>query len=115
MYEDKHVKSILNKRIRHLLGDELWYLEIKLILFNSSKFVLLDELYTGLSPIMTELVNELIKENSKTKGIIISDHNYLEVMKISSKLVLIDGGKAHYIKEKAGLIEKGYLNNSAFL
>jgi len=105
----------LNKRIRPLSGGELRYLEIKLILFNSSKFALLDEPYTGLSPIMTELVNELIKENSKTKGIIISDHNYLEVMKISSKLVLIDGGKAHYIKEKAELIEKGYLNNSAFL
>jgi ABC-type multidrug transport system ATPase subunit len=105
----------LNKRIRPFSGGELRYLEIKLILFNSSKFALLDEPYTGLSPIMTELVNELIKENSKTKGIIISDHNYLEVMKISSKLVLIDGGKAHYIKEKAELIEKGYLNNSAFL
>lgn len=113
--EDKHVKYILNKRIRHLSGGELRYLEIKLILFNSSKFVLLDEPYNGLSPIMTELVNELIKENSKTKGIIISDHNYQEVMKISSKLVLIDSGKAHYIKEKAELIEKGYLNNSAFL
>lgn len=113
--EDKHVKSILNKRIRHLSGGELRYLEIKLILFNSSKFVLLDEPYNGLSPIMAELVNELIKENSKTKGIIISDHNYQEVMKISSKLVLIDGGKTHYIKGKAELIEKGYLNNSAFL
>ena len=76
---------------------------------------MLEEPHKGLSPIMTELVNELIKENLKTKGIIISDHNYQEVMKISSKLALIDGGKAHYIKEKAELIEKGCLNNSAFL
>jgi ABC-type multidrug transport system ATPase subunit len=113
--EDKHIQSILNKRIRNLSGGELRYLEIKLILFNSSKFVLLDEPYNGLSPIMIELVNELIKENSKSKGIIISDHNYDEVIKISSKLVLIEGGKAHYIKEKAELIEKGYLNNSTFL
>lgn len=113
--EDKHIQSILKKKIRYLSGGELRYLEIKLVLFNSSKFVLLDEPYNGLSPIMTELVNELIKENSKTKEIIISDHNYREVMKISSKSVLIDGGKAHYIKEKAELIEKSYLNNSAFL
>lgn len=113
--EDKHIQSILKKKIRHLSGGELRYLEIKLVLFNSSKFVLLDEPYNGLSPIVTEFVNELIKENSKAKGIIISDHNYQEVMKISSKFVLIDGGKAHYIKEKAELIQKGYLNNSAFL
>ena len=105
----------MNKRIRPLSGGELPCLEIKLILFNSSKFVLSDEPYTGLSPIMTELVNELIKENLKTKGIIILDHIYLEVMRILSKLVLIDGGKVHYIKEKAELIEKGYLNSSAFL
>lgn len=108
-YQDPLIQSILNNKIHQLSGGELRYLEIKLILENNSKFVLLDEPYNGLSPIMIEIVNQLIIENSKTKGIIITDHNYENVIKISTQLVLMKEGKTHHLKDKKELIEKGYL------
>jgi ABC-type multidrug transport system ATPase subunit len=108
-YSDEIINSMLNKKVSHLSGGEVRYLEIKIILNNSSKFVLLDEPYNGLSPLMVEKVNELIVENSKTKGIIISDHNYENVIKVSSKLILLKEGKAHHLLRKEELIEKGYL------
>lgn len=107
--EDEFIQPILGKRISHLSGGELRYLEIKIVLFNSSKFVLLDEPYSGLSPIMVDVVNELIKENSEKKGIVITDHNYKNVIKISTQVVLIKDGKTHYIRNNAELVEKGYL------
>jgi ABC-type multidrug transport system ATPase subunit len=109
-YEDEMIVVMLDKKIAHLSGGELRYLEIKIILNNSSKFVLLDEPYNGLSPLMVEQVNELIVKNSKTKGIIISDHNYENVIKVSNKLVLLKEGKAHHLLYNEELIEKGYLN-----
>lgn len=114
-YEDEFIQSILNKRIHQLSSGELRYLEIKIVLFNPSKFVLLDEPYNGLSPIMADVVNELIKVNSAGKGIIVTDHNYLNVIRISTQLVLIKDGKTHCIKDKAELVDKGYLTSSAFL
>ncbi len=108
-YSDEMMRKMLDKKISHLSGGELRYLEIKIILNNSSKFVLLDEPYNGLSPLMVEKVNELIAVNSKTKGIIISDHNYENVIKVSTKLVLLKEGKAHHLLSKNELIEKGYL------
>ncbi|PJJ10410.1 ABC-type multidrug transport system ATPase subunit [Flavobacterium sp. 1] len=108
-YADKMICTMLGKKIAHLSGGELRYLEIKIILNNSSKFVLLDEPYNGLSPLIVEKVNELIAANSKTKGIIISDHNYENVIKVSTKLVLLKEGKAHHLLCKDELIEKGYL------
>lgn len=108
-YSDEMMRKMLDKKISHLSGGELRYLEIKIILNNSSKFVLLDEPYNGLSPLMVEKVNELIAVNSKTKGIIISDHNYENVIKVSTKLVLLKEGKAHHLLCKEELIEKGYL------
>lgn len=108
-YADEMIQSILDKKINHLSGGELRYLEIKMILFNSSKFVLLDEPYNGLSPIMIDKINQLIIENSSKKGIIITDHNYENVIKISTKLILMKDGKAHHLKSKNELIEKGYL------
>ncbi|MNR36047.1 Lipopolysaccharide export system ATP-binding protein LptB [compost metagenome] len=90
-------------------GGELRYLEIKLLLSNSSKFVLLDEPYNGLSPIVIDKINALIVENSKTKGVVITDHNYENVIKISTKLLLMKEGKMHRLNDKSELIEKGYL------
>lgn len=108
-FEDSLIQPILNNKIHQLSGGELRYLEIKLILENNSKFVLLDEPYNGLSPIMIDIVNQLIIENSQTKGIIITDHNYENVIKISTQLVLMKDGKTHHLKDKKELIEKGYL------
>ena len=108
-YIDTMISPILNNKIWELSGGELRYLEIKLILSKSSNFILLDEPYNGLSPIMIEKVNDLIIENSKNKGIIITDHSYENVIKISTKLILMKEGKTHHLKDKNELIEKGYL------
>lgn len=109
-YKDEMIASIKEKYIKELSGGELRYLEIKLILSNTSKFVLLDEPYNGLSPVMAEKTNELIKLNSKNKGIIITDHNYEKVINVATKLILMKEGKIHHLKDKMELIEKGYLS-----
>lgn len=109
-YDDEMITSLKEKYIKELSGGELRYLEIKLILSNSSKFVLLDEPYNGLSPVMAEKTNELIVENSQRKGIIITDHNYEKVIQVATKLILMKEGKVHHLKDKSELIEKGYLS-----
>jgi ABC-type multidrug transport system ATPase subunit len=112
--QDEMIQTLRGKKISHLSGGELRYLEIKLILCSASQFVLLDEPYNGLSPLMIEKVNELIQKESKQKGIIITDHNYENVIAISTKLVLMKEGKAHHLKNKIELIEKGYLRTGTF-
>lgn len=110
-YEDEMIQMIRNKKIKHLSSGQLRYLEIKLILNKETKFVLLDEPYNGLSPIMIEKVNALIIEKSKTRGIIITDHNYENVIKVSTKLVLMQEGKMHHLKDKSELVTRGYLKS----
>lgn len=108
-FEDEFIQSMAGKKIRNLSGGELRYLEIKLVLSNPSKFALLDEPYNGLSPIVAGKVNELIRENSKKKGIIVTDHNYENVISISNRLILMRDGKLHHLKDKNELVENGYL------
>lgn len=112
--EDEMIQSLIDKKVKQLSGGELRYLEIKLILFNYSKFVLLDEPYNGLSPLMIEKVNVLLQKNSKRKGIVITDHNYENIISVSTKLILIKEGKTHHLKDKSELIEKGYLRTGMF-
>ena len=106
---DDMIQSMLTKKIKHLSGGELRYLEIKLILYNDSKFVLLDEPYNGLSPIMIDKINKLMIEKATVKGIVITDHNYENVIKVSTKLALMKEGKMFHLKNKEELVERGYL------
>lgn len=110
-YEDEMILSMMGKKVKQLSGGELRYLEIKLILCKNTKFVLLDEPYNGLSPLVIEKINALIIENSKIKGIIITDHNYQNVIKISTKLVLMKEGKLHHLKNKSELVDLNYLKS----
>lgn len=57
-----------------LSNGELRYIEILLLLESKSPFVILDEPFIGLSPIMVEQVSAYIKLNRLNKGIIFSDH-----------------------------------------
>ena len=109
-YSDETITTLKNKSIGELSSGELRYLEIKLVLSNSSKFVLLDEPYNGLSPLLIEKINDLILKNAAQKGIIITDHNYESIIGISTRLTLLKEGKLHHIKNKEELIKKGYLS-----
>ena len=111
LHLDNMIQNIQDKKIGHLSGGELRYLEIKIVLYNPSKFVLLDEPYNGLSPIMAEKINKLIHENSAQKGIITTDHNYQNVISMATQLTLMKEGKLHHLKDKIELVEKGYLNS----
>jgi ABC-type lipopolysaccharide export system ATPase subunit len=109
--EDKIISKIINSKIGTLSGGELKYLQIKLILFNESKFCLLDEPYSGVSPIIIELINSQIIEQSKNKGIIITDHNYLYLLEIATKIYLLKEGVGKFLSNKEELIKFGYLKN----
>ncbi len=106
---DDAIKSIIKKKINQLSNGELRYLEIKIILNNSSKFLLLDEPFNGLSPLQIDKIITLLKENSSKKGIIITDHNYQNVVEISTRLMLMKSGKLITVKDKKQLVELGYL------
>ena len=66
---DEDISRIINSKIEVLSGGELRYLCVKLLLFGNTKFCLLDEPYSGLSPIYAEKINKLLVENPFDKGI----------------------------------------------
>lgn len=108
---DDFLKPLLNQKIKRLSFGELRYLQIKLVLFNPSKFVLLDEPFIGLSPKMIEIVQELIKENSQEKGVIVTDHNYEKVIDIATDLRMLKDGKLQIINNLTEFVQEGYLIN----
>lgn len=105
---DKNLAYINYSKAEELSGGELRYLEIKLILFCSAKYILLDEPFNGISPICCESVRELIQKASQSKGIIMTDHNFREVHKIANRILLLDQGYLKIIQNMSELSSYGY-------
>jgi lipopolysaccharide export system ATP-binding protein len=110
--DDDILKNVINTRISNLSGGEGRYLEIKMLLFSKSKFVLLDEPFNGVAPILIDSIKDLIKEQSISKGIILTDHDYRNVLDVANKYYLMFDGGLKEITDKSELIDWGYIPES---
>jgi len=108
-FEDSVLSKVSNTKIKNLSGGELRYLEIKIILNLDSKFVFLDEPFNGVAPIHIEIVKELIKAQAMTKGIILTDHDYSNVLDIANKYIILFDGGLRILKTKQEFIDWGYI------
>lgn len=80
-------------------------------LHNSRPFCLLDEPYSGLSLLLTERINTLIKAQSVEKGIIITDHYYFSVLETSIQNYIMKDNSLFRLKSKEELTDYGYLKS----
>lgn len=106
---DEVLEKVKETKIRNLSGGESRYLEVKLLLSLNSLFVLLDEPFNGISPLHIELIKAMIIGKSKQKGIILTDHDYRNVLDIANKYYLLFDGGLKRIKSKQDLIDWGYV------
>ncbi len=106
---DVIIEKIINKKIFEISSGELRYLELKLILNTTAKFVLLDEPFGSLAPILKEKIAELIKVQSLTKGIIITDHDFRNLSTITTQNYLMQAGSLKKITNNQQLAFFGYL------
>ncbi len=109
---DQVLDGLRKCKVSNLAGGEMRYLEIKLLLSIDSKFVLLDEPFNGVSPILIEVIKGLIKEASKVKGIILTDHDYRNVLDVANRYCLVFDGGIKQISNKGELVKWGYISES---
>jgi lipopolysaccharide export system ATP-binding protein len=107
--DDEVLSKVLDTKIRNLSGGESRYLEVRLLLTLDSHFVLLDEPFNGISPLHIEKVKNMILDKSVKKGIILTDHDYRNVLDVANKFYLLLDGGLKPIKTKQDLIDWGYV------
>ena len=107
--QDEVLSKVLRTKIRNLSGGESRYLEVKLLLNLDTLFVLLDEPFNGISPIHVELIKKMIIHMSLTKGILLTDHDYRNVLDVANKYYLLFDGGLKSVKNQQDLIDWGYV------
>jgi len=103
------IKPMLGKKSNQLSGGEKRLLEILLIVHSNARYILIDEPFNGIAPIYKEDIKDLIKEQSKNKGFIITDHDYRNILDIATRIILIHDGGTKEIKNKNELEYWGYI------
>ncbi len=83
--------------------------EVFITLHSPKKFVLLDEPFSYLSPKMIDKVAKEIIVQKSTKGIVLTDHLYQNVMTISDEIYFIQKGCTQKIHQLQDLKNLGYL------
>lgn len=77
-----------------LSGGERRRLEIARAMLTTPRFILLDEPFTGIDPLtILDLQDIILSLKERGIGILITDHNVREALKITDRAYIIDGGK----------------------
>ncbi|WP_339922662.1 ATP-binding cassette domain-containing protein [uncultured Cyclobacterium sp.] len=109
IFSNNKIKSLLTKKVITLSSGERRYFEALLILNLPVPFILLDEPFSALEPLYKTEIKVLINTYRKEKGIILTDHDYKNLLEVSDQILLIDQGVCRHIKDKTQLIEYNYL------
>ena len=108
-----NVARFENTKVGNLSMGELRYLELLLIGNLKHPFLLLDEPFSMIEPLFKEIIKDLLFQFKETKGIILTDHYYDDVLKVINKTFILKEGKKFEIKTKEDLVKYGYLNAKA--
>ena len=94
LLEELNISHLRKSKAYTLSGGETRRLEITRALVTNPSFLLLDEPFSGIDPIVVGEAKEIITElRDKGMGILVTDHNVRETLSITDRAYLISEGK----------------------
>ena len=114
LLENEHIKPLLNRENKELSTGQKRIVEILLVIHSNAKFILLDEPFNGVSPIIKKYIMTYILEMKSSKGFIITDHDYENVLNLADSNYFLKNGYLKEIVSEGELVELGYITKSAY-
>jgi lipopolysaccharide export system ATP-binding protein len=94
LLEELKISHLAKSKAYTLSGGERRRLEITRALVTNPSFILLDEPFSGIDPIIVGEAQDIIRElKNKGLGILLTDHNVRETLAITDRAYLIAEGK----------------------
>lgn len=94
LLEELNIAHLAKSKAYTLSGGERRRLEITRALVTNPSFLLLDEPFSGIDPIVVAEAQEIIRElKNKGLGILLTDHNVRETLSITDRAYLVADGQ----------------------
>lgn len=99
-----------NRPVEELSGGTVRLVEVLLLLQADTCFTLLDEPFTGVMPVHSEMLADVLHRVKPRKGLLLTDHRYEEVLALCDAVYLLHDGRLELLNDpRTGLLERGYL------
>ena len=105
----REVKRHQHTKFRALSTGVKKLIEVLTLLYSESEFIVLDEPFSFLSPVLTETVISHIRKQSQLKGIFLTDHMFQSVFEVCTRNYLLYNGSLRQITHKSQLEDFGYV------
>ncbi len=106
LLKDLDVSRLAGQKAYTLSGGERRRVEIARALVTSPSFILLDEPFTGIDPIAVSDIQEIIFGlKDQGYGVLITDHNVRETLKITDRAYIIYEGKILFSGTSSELVK----------
>jgi ABC-type multidrug transport system ATPase subunit len=112
IFYSPQVSSFEKIKVGKLSLGQLRYLELLIIGNLNHKFLMLDEPFSMIEPIYKDVIKSLLIELKKSKGIILTDHYYNDVLEITDKNFVIKDTEKIEILDKDDLVKYEYLRSN---
>lgn len=112
IFYSPQVSSFEKIKIGKLSLGQLRYLELLIIGNLNHQFLMLDEPFSMIEPIYKDVIKSLLLKLKKTKGIILTDHYYNDVLEITDENFVIKDSKIIKAADKSDLVKYEYLRSN---
>ena len=99
----------LDTALWEMSGGEARLAEVYLVLMTEGEFCILDEPFSQVDPVHVEAVRQMIRDKSREKGIIVTDHNFEAISQVADNLFVIADGYTFPVESREDLVRHGYL------
>lgn len=103
------ISAFDSKKVGKISAGQLKYLELLLLAHLPHPFLLLDEPFSMVEPHYIEKIKELLLSLKATKGLVITDHYYLDVLELADRSMVLKNGKLFGIENEQDLAAHDYL------
>ena len=112
IFYSPQVSSFEKNKVGKLSLGQLRYFELLIIGNLNHRFLMLDEPFSMIEPIYKDVIKDLLRELKKSKGIILTDHYYNDVLEITDKNFVIKDSEKIEILDKNDLVKYEYLRSN---
>ncbi|MEO2064231.1 MAG: ATP-binding cassette domain-containing protein [Christiangramia sp.] len=113
LLEQEFIRPLTERKVQNLSGGQKRLVEILLLIYSEADYVLLDEPFNGVSPILRESIIQILQQEKRGKGFIITDHDYRNVLKIADRTLLLENACLKEIKATEDLVSFGYIGGNS--
>jgi ABC-type multidrug transport system ATPase subunit len=103
------VVSFENNKIGNLSMGQLRYLELLIVGNLNHPFLMLDEPFSMIEPLYKDVIKDTLVKFKETKGIILTDHYYDDVLQITNRNILIKDNQLIIINNIEDLRKNEYI------